>query len=163
MEHYKVFIVLAILLIAFITSCSYNVKDESLDATAKEVIETPVEEMSEKTQEQILAENTEKQKAANQKNGPPTITITEPDDGEVIKSDTFIIWWKAEDPNNDQMLISLEYNKDGKWVLFGDNLKNDREFLWNTKGLSNGDYILRATVTDGSISASDTTIFSVNK
>lgn len=122
-----------------------------------------VNEKSDKNTQQILAENVKSQSSAGQQNSPPTIMITEPDSNEVITGQSFTIWWKAEDPNNDKLLVKLEYSSGGSMNLMADNIENDRSFLWDTSSLANGEYTLRATVTDGSSTASASKSFKIQK
>ena len=121
------------------------------------------EEIAEESKQEILAENVEAQSSSGQKNSAPQILITEPDSNDVITDNTFTIWWKAEDANNDKLLIKLEYQKGGSWVLIADKVSNDRSLLWDLGTLSNGEYKLRATVTDGVLSASDTKTFQIER
>ena len=158
-------LILMVFLIAVIAACNQNPSStiaETEELEEKEgIAETPPAEAPQKSKQEILAENVKAQSSTAQKNNAPTIQITEPDDGESVTGDQFTVWWNAKDANSDILLIKLEYKKEGKWVLIADNEPNDRSFIWDIGTLDDGVYQIRATVTDGRASASDTKSFSI--
>ncbi len=166
--------ILLILLIGVITACDYTIvkTEESEKISVEKTEETPKEEVKqtpqigEQSKQEVLAENIKTQSSTSQKNVAPTILITEPDSNEIVTSSPFTLGWQAEDPNNDKLLIKLEYEKDGKWVLLADNIVHGGNFGifdWDLGGLSNGAYTVRVTVTDGILSASSTKSFEINR
>jgi len=125
------------------------------------------EELSEDGEQQILADNVKAQSSSGQGNSQPTIKITEPDNGqtqteEQIKEGFLKVWWEAKDSNDDKLLIKLEYKGNGGWKLIADEVSNDGSFLWDVSALSDGEYSLRATVTDGALSSSSSKTFTID-
>ena len=156
-------IILLMFLTAFIVACDQNISQPNAAQTQTEEKEVSRAEKPDQTKQEILAENVKAQSSSDQQNSAPRITITEPDSGDVITDNPYTTWWKAEDPNNDKLLIRLEYRKDGGWILIADNEINDRSFSWDVGTLSNGVYELRVTVTDGRESSSNTKKFELKR
>lgn len=116
------------------------------------------------SKQEILARNAKVQSAKGQGNVAPTIMITEPDQDELVDVNPFDIWWIAEDGNNDQLVIKLQYqDQDGKWILLSENEPNDRTYQWDITNLENGRYSLRATISDGILSNYDTKSFTIRR
>ena len=156
-------VVLLIFLTAFIAACGQNISQPNAAVTQIEGKEALTAEKPGQTKQEILAENVKAQSLSGQQNSAPRIAITEPDSGDVISDNPYTIWWKAEDPNNDKLLITLEYKKEGDWVLIAGNEINDRSFFWDIGALSNGAYELRVTATDGRESSSNTKKLEIKK
>src|SRR3989338_3305196 len=113
--------------------------------------------------ESLIVENTKNRAVAGEDNSAPTVMLTEPDGGEIIKSGKFEIWWKASDSNGDALAVKLEYDDNGKWVTIADNEANDRTYLWDLSGIKNGAYRMRITVNDGKLSAGAVNAFEISR
>ena len=163
MNKLNTVLILIVFLTSIISGCGitgYTIVKEG----ESEKINT--EEKPKQTEQEILVENVKTQGSIGQQNTAPTIRITQPDNNEIITSDQFEIWWKSEDPNNDKLLIKLEYQKEGNWILIADNIVTEgsySSFLWDLKSLSNGRYNIKVTVTDGRASDYETESFEIKR
>jgi len=99
-------------------------------------------------------------------NQRPEILVTEPDPGENIQSDNFLVRWTASDRDNDQLLITLEFRRENSasFVPIASLISNSGQFIWDVSGITDGAFTLKATVTDGELEDSFTTgVFSINR
>ena len=99
-------------------------------------------------------------------NNRPEILVTEPDPGENIQSDNFLVRWTASDRDNDQLLITLEFRRENSasFVPIASLISNSGQFIWDVSGITDGAFTLKATVTDGELEDSFTTgVFSINR
>jgi len=93
-------------------------------------------------------------------NRPPGIIILRPDDGENITGENFLIRWEAADPDNDELRINLELKRERSvdFVFIDEDLPNTPpNYVWDLEGITDGEFTLRATVTDGELTGRDTT------
>jgi len=60
-----------------------------------------------------------------------------------------IVTWEAADPNDDELVYTLEYRSGPKspWIVLQDKLK-EPQYQWDTRGVSDGRYELRVTASD---------------
>ena len=174
MKFFKIngIIILLIFIISIITACDTAIVETEESEKIEEKTELPKEEIKETpkveegSKQEVLTENIKTQSSSGEKNEAPKILITEPDGGDVVTNSPFTLGWRAEDSNNDRLLIKLEYQKDGDWILIEDNLVHTGRFGtydWNLGALSNGGYSIRATITDGISSASDNKGFTIER
>jgi len=65
------------------------------------------------------------------------------------QSSTLSIEWEATDPNNDQLLFSLEYQPAGStmWLVLAQDLDKNA-FEWQTRRMPDGRYLVRVAATD---------------
>ena len=87
-------------------------------------------------------------------NRAPEIAIISPKESAVLDG-VAEIEWEAEDPDGDELLVSLLYSekKDGTYRTIAENEKNDGIYYWDTRTVSNWDYIIKAITTDGGLKA----------
>lgn len=90
-------------------------------------------------------------------NQKPTIELIQPNGGENW-SENQKIKWNAEDENSkDRLTIKLEYSNDyGKsWTEIAKDLSNNGEYMWDTRSVENGKYLVKVEVNDGKLKAYD--------
>ncbi len=90
-------------------------------------------------------------------NEAPSVEIENPEDGEII-TDKKDLEWKAEDPEDDGISISVSYSPGGdEWITVAENEDNDgiiEGFFPDRLALSDGEYRIRVTAHDGQDSSS---------
>jgi len=99
-------------------------------------------------------------------NQRPAIIVLEPDPGEDIQSDSFLIKWTASDLDNDPLQITLEFRREGtaSFVPIASFISNSGQFIWDVSIITDGAFTLRATATDGELEDSFTTgVFSIDR
>ena len=87
----------------------------------------------------------------------PVLSLVAPLPGEVW-SGTREVRWRVADADGDALTVTLAYSLDGggTWRRFAYNVPATEGYLWDTTTVPNGDDVwLRATVTDGTLTAED--------
>lgn len=136
-----------------------EVKDEPYNQNIQQPKEASQDDVKE-----ILAKNLKTQSSTKQQNIAPKILITEPDNDEIVTGNIFTIWWKAQDENNDELLLTLNLYSDSKgWYLLSDNEPNDRSYDLDISSFKAGNYQVKITATDGLLESSDTKKFTIQK
>lgn len=81
-------------------------------------------------------------------NQKPTLEVEDPDAGGAIR-DKYDISWEAKDEDDDTLLTTLWYRPAGAvdWIEI-ETLEDKSEYEWDTTGIADGTYDLRAAVTD---------------
>ncbi|MFW9856219.1 MAG: S8 family serine peptidase [Candidatus Thorarchaeota archaeon] len=85
---------------------------------------------------------------------PPTVLVTYPNGGELVKG-TITITWIANDPDNGSLTFSVYYWNGTAWIALASSITTTF-FNWNTSSLIDGDfYKIRVIVHDGKFQSED--------
>gem|GEM_PF-4490807 len=91
--------------------------------------------------------------------GAPNVQLLFPRGGEVL-SGVISVRWVANDPDGDALNITLKYSPDmgRNWLLLSENKSNDGVYVWDTKAVPDGKYLLRVEASDGRFTSYDETV-----
>jgi len=146
-------------------SCQPQAKEDNRDR--ERILEQQIAELREALrQAQLQQLNRPSSLPPPSPNQRPEILVTEPDPGENIQGDNFLVKWTAADRDNDQLLITLEFRRENSatFVPIASLIPNSGQFIWDVSIITDGAFTLRATVTDGELEDSFTTgVFSINR